>query len=170
MVLFKMISNIGNIENLDVEKVNECRKKFRKLNNVLSEIHSEKSNVVYVFGSNENEILEKLNEYGLNKENIVSIGYGGYIHKDNVEQFKNLNKYIKGVKNSFANKNYYNACGIYLDSLWNFECRYSMDYSDAMNLLAYYLGVDDLMNLDNNLLKMLELTEKYYNTEFDRIN
>ena len=156
---------------IDYEKLNNCCKKVSKLNNVMSEIFSDKSNVVYVFGTNENEILEKLeNEYGLTKENIVSIGYGGYLHIKDLENFKNLNKYIKGVKSNWIKSNNYNICGLYLNRLWDYESRYSMDYSDAINDLKYYLGINNINEIDNNLLEMLKLTERYYEREFDRLN
>jgi len=154
---------------INYEKLENSRKSWKKLDNTLQNIFNEKSNVVYVFNNNEKEILRELKKYGLNKSNIVSIGYGGYLNIKDFQKFKNLNKYIKLTKKEFL-KDKYNCCGFYLNSLWNYECRYSNDYSDAINLLKYYLNINSLSELDKELLKMLKLTEKYYNNEFDKIN
>ena len=153
---------------MDYKKLDDCMRRYKKLDKIMCEIFNDKSEVVYAFGSEE-EVLKELSEYGLDKTNIISLGYGGYIHKNNFESFVNLNKYVRGIKKQFLD-DFYNCCGLFLDNLWNFECRIGGDYERALDELLYYKGLDSIKDMEDSLIDMLNLTIDYYNKEFDKIN
>lgn len=49
-----------------------------------------KDKIFYIFTSSKEEFEKKLKEYGLSKEDICSIGFGGFIKKKDKEELKNL--------------------------------------------------------------------------------
>lgn len=157
---------------LNIKKLNNSMREYEKLHNELQNLFNEKTkNMLYfVFGSSKNEIISKLeNEYNLDINNIVSIGYGGYIRKSDVKKFNDLNKYILEKKSEFLKKDKYNCCGLFLDSLWNYESRIGFDgYERAYNDLICYMQVDKIK--DDKLIDMLNSTIDYYNKEFDKLN
>lgn len=161
------------MENFDYEKLENSYRKYGKLSDSMQKVfdYKTKDMLYFVFGSSRNDVVNQLeNDYGLNIDNLISIGYGGYIEKQNVKKFNNINKYIKGIKKEFC-KDWYNCCGIYYNRLWDYESRIGFDgYENALNDLLFYMGVDSIDNLNKELLKMLVLTEKHYNKEFDKIN
>lgn len=161
------------MENFDYEKLENSYNKYEKLSDSMQEIFNLKTkNMLYfVFGFNKNDVIEQLEkDYNLNIKNLISIGYGGYIEKENVKKFNNINKYINGIKKEFC-KDYYNCCGLYYHRLWDYESRIGFDgYENALNDLLFCMGVNSIDDLDKKLLKMLIVTEKHYNNEFDKIN
>lgn len=144
----------------DVKKVENSRKKYKKYNETLQNLFNEKTKdkLYYAFGFNDEEVIDKLNGYGLNLSELVSIGYGGYLKKEYVDYYKKLNKYIYRTKKEFL-KDYYNICGMYYDRLWDFEARYGFEgYNEAINSVMCYLDVNNIKDLNNDLLYMLTET------------
>jgi hypothetical protein len=51
-----------------------------------------KDNIYWIFAFSDNEMNEKLNELNLKREDIVSIGVGGFIKKENIKAYNELSK------------------------------------------------------------------------------
>ena len=157
---------------LNIKRLNQSMKEYNKLSEELQTYYNEKTkdNLFFAFGFSENEVIDKLeNEYNLNINDIVSVGYGGYIKKSYVKEWNELNNYILERKREFV-KDRYNACGLFLNRLWDYESRISFGegYTDSLNDLMGCMGVKKID--DDKLLDMLNATIDYYNREFDKIN
>lgn len=157
---------------LNIKKLNNSMKEYIKLDNELQNYYNEKTKnmLMFEFGSSESEIINKLeNNYNVKINEIVSIGYGGYIRKSDVKEFNELNEYILERKSKFV-KDRYNSCGLFLNSLWDYESRISFGdgYERAFKDLLCCKGVEKIT--DGKLIDMLNSTIDYYNREFDKLN
>lgn len=99
-----------------------------------------KDKIFYIFTSSKEEFEKKLKEYGLNGENICSIGYGGFIKKKDKEELKNLTQRHRKEKQEAIEQDKDGSGFIksmFLLELYNHEFAYTYDVEDTLNDLGY---------------------------------
>lgn len=114
---------------------------FRKQNNKELSDFMDK-NIFFAF---DNEQFEKgLEKVHATKDDIVSIGFGGFMTKEQQKAYKDLsNKQLQDLRNYMLN-DYTQARKAFLFEMINHECMYSGDYEEVLEVLA--LTQDDLKN------------------------
>lgn len=88
----------------------------------------------------EEEFEKKLKEYGLNREDICSIGYGGFIKKKDKEELKNLTQRHRKEKQEAIEQDKDGSGFIksmFIYELWSHEFAYTYDTEDTLNDLEY---------------------------------
>ena len=85
-----------------------------------------KGKIYYCLGINKKEVIDKLASHGLKPEDVVSIGLGGYIKKEYVEEYNSLLDKRAIEKHDFILDNVY-ECVNY--ELWNYEIEISLSYT-----------------------------------------
>lgn len=99
-----------------------------------------KDKIFYIFTSSKEEFEKKLKEYGLNGEDICSIGYGGFIKKKDKEELKNMSQRHRKEKQE-AIKQDKDGSGfiksMFIHELWSHEFAYTYDTEDTLNDLGY---------------------------------
>lgn len=99
-----------------------------------------KDKIFYIFTSSKEEFEKKLKEYGLNGEDICSIGYGGFIKKKDKEELKNLTQRHRKEKQEAIEQDKDGSGFIksmFLLELYNHEFAYTYDVEDTLNDLGY---------------------------------
>lgn len=98
-----------------------------------------------IFFAFDNEQFEKgLEKVHATKDDIVSIGFGGFMTKEQQKAYKDLsNKQLQDLRNYMLN-DYTQARKAFLFEMINHECMYSGDYEEVLEVLA--LTQDDLKN------------------------
>lgn len=99
-----------------------------------------KDKIFYIFTSSKEEFEKKLKEYGLNREDICSIGYGGFIKKKDKEELKNLTQRHRKEKQEAIEQDKDGSGFIksmFLLELYNHEFAYTYDVEDTLNDLGY---------------------------------
>ena len=99
-----------------------------------------KDTIFYIFTSSEKEFEKRLNERGLNKEDICPIGYGGFIEKKHKNTLKDLIKKHKmekqeAIKQDKTGSGFIKSMFVY--ELYNHEFLYNHDTEDTLNDLGY---------------------------------
>lgn len=101
-----------------------------------------KDKIFYIFTSSKEEFEKKLKEYGLNGEDICSIGYGGFIKKKDKEELKNLTQRHRKEKQEAIEQDKDGSGFIksmFLLELYNHEFAYTYDVEDTLNDLGYIM-------------------------------
>lgn len=96
-----------------------------------------KGKIYYVFGSTETEIINKLKEYDLEPNQVISIGAGGYIRKEYYNDFNTL------IERQFKEKREYTLANIYevvQYYCWDYEMYISISY-ELDTLLIEVVGL-----------------------------
>jgi hypothetical protein len=99
-----------------------------------------KDKIFYIFTSSKEEFEKKLKEYGLNGEDICSIGYGGFIKKKDKEELKNMSQRHRKEKQEAIEQDKDGSGFIksmFLLELYNHEFAYTYDVEDTLNDLGY---------------------------------
>lgn len=99
-----------------------------------------KDKIFYIVTSSKEEFEKKLKEYGLNGEDICSIGYGGFIKKKDKEELKNLTQRHRKEKQEAIEQDKDGSGFIksmFLLELYNHEFAYTYDVEDTLNDLGY---------------------------------
>lgn len=99
-----------------------------------------KDKIFCIFTSSKEEFEKKLKEYGLNGEDICSIGYGGFIKKKDKEELKNLTQRHRKEKQEAIEQDKDGSGFIksmFLLELYNHEFAYTYDVEDTLNDLGY---------------------------------
>lgn len=99
-----------------------------------------KDKIFYIFTSSKEEFEKKLKEYGLNGEDICSIGYGGFIKKKDKEELENLTQRHRKEKQEAIEQDKDGSGFIksmFLLELYNHEFAYTYDVEDTLNDLGY---------------------------------
>ena len=101
-----------------------------------------KDKIFYIFTSSKEEFEKKLKEYGLNGEDICSIGYGGFIKKKDKEELKNLTQRHRKEKQEAIEQDKDGSGFIksmFLLELYNHEFAYTYDVEDTLEKDKYDL-------------------------------
>lgn len=85
-----------------------------------------KGKIYFVFGSSEEEIIEKLEAKGVKASEVASMGAGGYIRKEYIEAFDSLIDKQQKEKKEYALANVYE---VVYHELANYEAEISLSYS-----------------------------------------
>lgn len=99
-----------------------------------------KDKIFYIFTSTKEEFEKKLKEYGLNREDICSIGFGGFIKKKDKEELKNMSQRHRKEKQEAIEQDKDGSGFIksmFLLELYNHEFAYTYDVEDTLNDLGY---------------------------------
>ncbi|MBM6749012.1 hypothetical protein H5995_06900 [Megamonas rupellensis] len=99
-----------------------------------------KDKIFYIFTSSKEEFEKKLKEYGLNREDICSIGFGGFIKKKDKEELKNMSQRHRKEKQEAIEQDKDGSGFIksmFLLELYNHEFAYTYDVEDTLNDLGY---------------------------------
>lgn len=153
-----------------MEKIEAGKTQYQKLKDELQREFNENSPLYFAFGRTKSEVIEALKKEGANVSDLIGLGNGAYIEEKDVEPYIELTKSIRERERAFLNKSTSNLCGAYLYHLWNFEARISLGdgYDEALQMVLDALG-KTLKELNEDELKALIKTEKYYNKKFDEI-
>ena len=111
-----------------------------------------KDKIFYIFTSSKEEFEKKLKEYGLNREDICSIGYGGFIKKKDKEELKNLTQRHRKEKQEAIKS-------MFIYEFWSHEFAYTYDTEDTLNDLGYTM---EQINSDEALKNGLDLAIQYF--------
>ena len=124
-----------------------------------------KGKIYWVFGSTEKEIIDKLkNEYGLEPNQVISIGAGGYIRKEYLNDFDTLiNRQFK-EKREYTLANIYEVVQYYC---WDYEMYISISY-DLDTLLTEVVGLTPEEINENQ--DEINRAWRDYKKEFEEIN
>ena len=124
-----------------------------------------KGKIYWVFGSTEKEIIDKLkNEYGLEQNQVISIGAGGYIRKEYLNDFDTL------IERQFKEKREYTLANIYevvQYYCWDYEMYISISY-DLDTLLTEVVGLTPEEINENQ--DEINRAWRDYKKEFEEIN
>ena len=99
-----------------------------------------KDKIFYIFTSSKEEFEKKLKEYGLSKENICSIGFGGFIKKKDKEELKNMLQRHRKEKQEAIEQDKDGSGFIksmFEYELYNHEFSYTRDIDDTLNDMGY---------------------------------
>ena len=120
--------------------------------------------IYFIFVSNENELINELEERGLTPEDVRSIGSGGYIKKEYVKDFQDLLLRHSKEKKEYTLNNIYEVVLYYC---WDYELYISISY-DLDTMLT------DLLDLTPEEIKANEKeinrAWKDYKREFEKLN
>ena len=121
-----------------------------------------KDKIFYIFTSSKEEFEKKLKEYGLNGEDICSIGYGGFIKKKDKEGLKNRSQRHRKEKQEAIEQDKDGSGFIksmFIHELWSHEFAYTYDTEDTLNDLGYTM---EQINSDEALKNGLDLAIQYF--------
>ena len=99
-----------------------------------------KDKIFYIFTSSKEEFEKKLKEYGLSKEDICSIGFGGFIKKKDKEELKNMLQRHRKEKQEAIEQDKDGSGFIksmFEYELYNHEFSYTRDIDDTLNDMGY---------------------------------
>lgn len=138
--------------------------------NELLETHQEeaslfsKDKIYFIFASNETEFINKLSEYGLNPDDVLSIGAGGYIKKEYIKEFNDLLVKQAEEKKKYTLNHIYEVVLYYC---WDYELYISLSYN--LKTLC-----SDIMDLTPEEIKAnkgeINRAYKDYCIEFEKLN
>lgn len=120
--------------------------------------------IYFIFASNETDFLNKLEEKGLKPDDIRSIGAGGYIKKEYVQDFKDLLLRHEKEKKEYTLNNIYEVVLYYC---WDYELYISISY-DLDTMLTDLLGLTPEEIKANE--KEINRAWKDYKREFEKLN
>lgn len=121
-----------------------------------------KDKIFYIFTSSKEEFEKKLKEYGLNREDICYIGYGGFIKKKDKEELKNLTQRHRKEKQEAIEQDKDGSGFIksmFIYEFWSHEFAYTYDTEDTLNDLGYTM---EQINSDEALKNGLDLAIQYF--------
>ena len=123
-----------------------------------------KNKIYYIFGS-ETEVINKLKtDYGLEPNQVTSIGFGGYIKREYYEDFNTLlDKHLK-EKREYTLANIYEVVQYYC---WDYEMYISLSY-DLDGLLTNVIGLTPEEIQANQ--KEINKAWNDYKREFEKLN
>lgn len=120
--------------------------------------------IYFIFVSTESELLRELSKKGLTPNDVKSIGGGGYIKKEYVQDFKDLITRQAKEKKEYTLNNVYEVVLYYC---WDYELYISISY-DLDTLLT------DLLDLTpeeiNANQKEINRAWRDYKREFEKLN
>lgn len=99
-----------------------------------------KDKIFYIFTSSKEEFEKKLKEYGLNREDICSIGFGGFVKKEYKEKLKSLIRRHKTEKQNAIEQDKDGSGFIksmFEYELYNHEFLYTRDINDTLDDMGY---------------------------------
>lgn len=120
--------------------------------------------IYFIFASNENEFLNKLEDKGLKPEDLRSMGGGGYIKKEYVKDFQDLLLRHEKEKKEYTLNNIYEVVNYYC---WDYELYISISY-DLDTMLTDLLGLTPEEIQANQ--KEIKRAWRDYKKEFERLN
>jgi len=113
------------------------------------------------FAFDDNQFQEGLKRLGVEKKDLFSIGYGGFIRKSDREAYLNLNnKHYNELKEALKDKKFLFSAFRY--ELSNHEYCITYDETDALNALGL-----DYNTLNEEELKVFERAKTAYLNEVD---
>ena len=120
--------------------------------------------IYFIFVSTESELIRELSKRGLTPSDVRSIGGGGYIKKEYVQDFTNLITRQAKEKKEYTLSNIYE---VVLYQCWNYELYISLSY-DLDTMLT------DLLDLTPEEIKANEKeinrAWRDYKREFEKLN
>ena len=123
-----------------------------------------KDKIYFIFASNENELIQKLEDKGLTPQDVRSIGGGGYIKKEYVKDFSDLLTRHAKEKKEYTLNNIYEVVLYYC---WDYELYISISY-DLDTMLT------DLLDLTPEEIqankKEIDRAWRDYKREFEKLN
>ena len=123
-----------------------------------------KDKIYFIFVSTETELIRELKLRGLTPQDVVSIGGGGYIKKEYVQEFKDLVLRQAKEKKEYSLSNIYEVVLYYC---WDYELYISLSY----DLKSLCLELVELTEEEIQANKE-EITRAYkdYCKEFEKLN
>lgn len=155
-----------------MKKTNKYNLNYTKHKDYMQNLHSKlfkKSGVFFAFGEKQfNEALEK---YNLKKDDILSIGYGGYIPKTKKAMYLKGDRlyddlqasYLETLHKNKNNKKYLKEAVKY--ELANYEYGYTMDPDTLLDV--YYMLK---FNKHKENAKIFSEARKEYLTQYNELN
>lgn len=120
--------------------------------------------IYFIFVSTETELIRELNKRGLAPEDVRSIGGGGYIKKEYVQDFSDLLTRHAKEKKEYTLNNIYEVVNFYC---WDYELYISISY-DLDTMLT------DLLDLSPEEIKanQKEINRAWrdYKRDFEKLN
>lgn len=98
-----------------------------------------KDKIYFIFGSTEEEIIEKLEAKGVKPSEVASMGAGAYIKKEYIEDFDSLIEKQQKEKKEYALANVYE---VVYHELANYEAEISLSYS-YHDILTIIIGFSE---------------------------
>lgn len=123
-----------------------------------------KDKIYFIFVSTKTELIRELKLRGLNPQDVVSIGGGGYIKKEYVQEFKDLVLRQAKEKKEYSLSNIYEVVLYYC---WDYELYISISY-DLDTMLT------DIMDLTPEEIQAnkedINRAWRDYKKEFEELN
>lgn len=123
-----------------------------------------KDKIYFIFVSTETELIRELKLRGLTPQDVVSIGGGGYIKKEYVQEFKDLVLRQAKEKKEYSLSNIYEVVLYYC---WDYELYISISY-DLDTMLT------DIMDLTPEEIQAnkedINRAWRDYKKEFEELN
>lgn len=123
-----------------------------------------KDKIYFILVSTESELLRELSLRGLTPEDVRSIGGGGYIKKEYVQDFQDLLIRHEEEKHKYTINNIYEVVKYYC---WDYELYISLSY-DLDSLLTDLIGLTS-QEIEDNKEEILRAWRDY-KKEFEKIN
>lgn len=123
-----------------------------------------KDKIFFIFGSSEQEILNKMQELNLNPNDLINIGLSGYIKKEYYNEFKEILKRQANEQHQYTLNNMYEVVKYYC---WNYEIEISLSYS-YNDVLTVLLDLNETEIKENE--KEIKRAFKDYKKEFYELN
>lgn len=120
-----------------------------------------KDKIYFVFGSSEEEVIEKLADKGVKPEDVYSMGAGGYIKKEYAEEFDSLIDRHMKEKKDYALANPYE---VVYHELANYEAEISLSYSynDILTIIIGFTPEEIKANKSEIDKAMKDYREDFY--------
>lgn len=120
--------------------------------------------IYFIFVSTESELLRELSKRGLSPQDVISIGGGGYIKKEYLQDFKDLLKRHSQEKKEYTLNNIYEVVLYYC---WDYELYISISY-DLDTMLTDIIGLTPEEIKANQ--KEINKAWRDYKREFEKLN
>ena len=120
--------------------------------------------IYFIFASNENELIQKLEDKGLTPQDVRSLGGGGYIKKEYVKEFNDLLIRHAKEKKEYTLNNIYEVVSHYC---WDYELYISISYDlDTMLTDLLNLTPEEIQANDSEIKRAW----RDYKREFEKLN
>lgn len=123
-----------------------------------------KDKIFFIFGTSEQEILNKMKELNLNPNDLINIGLSGYIKKEYYNEFKEILKRQAKEQHEYTLNNMYEVVKYYC---WNYEIEISLSYS-YNDVLTVLLDLNETEIKEHE--KEIKRAFKDYKKEFYELN
>lgn len=140
----------------------EFQELIKKHETELNEFSKDK--IFFIFGSSQEEILNKMQELNLNPNDLIGIGLSGYIKKEYYNEFKEILKRQAKEQHEYTLNNMYEVVKYYC---WNYEIEISLSYS-YNDVLTVLIGLNETEIKEHE--KEIKQAFKDYKKEFYELN